>query len=95
MAKTKAKPLPKTVREMMAEKSAVLTKAQAFEDVGMSQTALPLWLDGAQREEKLAPMLVEWYPKIASMLASQDFQPPKAFSVTIRPGEGVAATGGT
>src|SRR5439155_2908546 len=57
MAKTKAKPLPKTVREMMAEKSAVLTKARAFEDVGMSETALPLWLDAAQHEEKLAPVL--------------------------------------
>ena len=46
-------------------------------------------------EQKLAPMLSEWYPKIVAMLASQDFQAPKAFSVTLRPGEGVAATGGT
>src|ERR1051326_438698 len=46
-------------------------------------------------EHKLAPLLAEWYPKIAAMLPSEGYEPPKAFSVTIRPGNGVAATGGT
>jgi 3-keto-disaccharide hydrolase/basic secretory peptidase family protein len=46
-------------------------------------------------ERKLAPLLAEWYPKIAAMLPSQGYEPPKAFSVSIRPGDGVAATGGT
>lgn len=46
-------------------------------------------------EHKLAPMLAEWYPKMAAMLPSEGYEPPKAFSVTIRPGNGVAATGGT
>jgi len=46
-------------------------------------------------EQKLAPMLAEWYPRIAAMLPSEGFRPPKAFLVTIKPGSGVAATGGT
>jgi hypothetical protein len=46
-------------------------------------------------ETKLGPTLAEWYPKIVAMLPSDDYIPPKAFSVTIRPGNGVAATGGT
>ena len=46
-------------------------------------------------ETKLAPVLAEWYPKIAAMLASDGYNPPKAFRVTIRPDRGVAATGGT
>src|SRR5207302_1032031 len=46
-------------------------------------------------EQKLAPLLAEWYPKIVAMLPSEGFTPPKAFSVIIKPGSGVAATGGT
>jgi hypothetical protein len=40
-------------------------------------------------------VLAEWYPKISAMLASDGYNPPKAFRVAIRPGRGVAATGGT
>jgi hypothetical protein len=46
-------------------------------------------------EEKLAPVLAEWYPRIVAMLPSDGFTAPARFSVTIRPGDGVAATGGT
>ncbi len=46
-------------------------------------------------EQKLAPVLAEWYPKIVAMLSSEAFEAPKHFSVIIRPGNGVAATGGT
>jgi hypothetical protein len=46
-------------------------------------------------ETKLGPTLAEWYPKIVAMLPSDGFTPPKSFSVTIRPGRGVAATGRT
>ncbi len=49
----------------------------------------------AWAETKLAPVLAEWYPRIAAMLASDGYNPPKAFRVMIRPGRGVAATGGT
>jgi len=44
---------------------------------------------------ELAPVLAEWYPKIAALLASDGFEAPKQFSVNIAPGDGVAATGGT
>ena len=47
-------------------------------------------------QKELAPVVKEWYPKIAAMLASKDFKPPAAvaitFSGTMR---GVAATGGS
>ena len=46
-------------------------------------------------EQKLGPLLAEWYPKVIAMLPSEGFNPPKAFSVTLKPGSGVAATGGT
>jgi Domain of Unknown Function (DUF1080)/Peptidase of plants and bacteria len=40
-------------------------------------------------------VLVEWYPRIVAALPSDDYTAPKQFSVIIRPGNGVAATGGT
>ena len=46
-------------------------------------------------EKKLAPVLAEWYPKLTAMLPSEGYEPPKQFRVLIRPGNGVAATGGT
>ena len=46
-------------------------------------------------EQKLAPALVEWYPKIVAMMPSAGFSAPKKFGVTIRPGTGVAFTSGT
>ena len=46
-------------------------------------------------ETKLAPVLAEWYPKIVAMLSSEGFTAPKRFSVSLQPGRGVAATGGT
>ncbi len=49
----------------------------------------------AWAEQKLAPVLAAWYPKIVAMLPSDGFEPPKRFSVVIRPEKGVAATSGT
>lgn len=46
-------------------------------------------------EQRLAPVLAEWYPKIVAMLPSAGYSAPTNFSVTIRPGRGVAATGGS
>jgi hypothetical protein len=45
--------------------------------------------------QKLAPALVEWYPKIVAMLPSDGFSAPKKFNVSFRPGNGVAFTSGT
>ena len=44
-------------------------------------------------EQKLAPVLAEWYPKLVAMLPSEGFTPLTNFSVVIAPGRGVAATG--
>ncbi len=44
-------------------------------------------------EQKLAPVLAEWYPKLVTMLPSEGFTPLTNFSVVIAPGRGVAATG--
>ena len=45
--------------------------------------------------EKLAPVLADWFPKIAAMLPSEGFTPPKQITILIRPGDGVAAAGGS
>jgi hypothetical protein len=45
------------VEELLAEKSAVLSKAQALATLGMDQTAQPLWLAAASLEERIAPLL--------------------------------------
>jgi hypothetical protein len=44
-------------------------------------------------ETKLAPVLAQWYPKLTAMLASENYSAPTNFTVVIRPGSGVAATG--
>jgi len=47
-------------------------------------------------ERRLAPVLLDWYPKIVAMLPSDGFTAPAQLSVAFRnPGQGVAATGGT
>lgn len=45
-------------------------------------------------EHTLAPVLSEWYSRIVELLPSEDYVPPKQFSVTLRPGNGVASTSG-
>ncbi|MGC3960733.1 MAG: DUF1080 domain-containing protein [Verrucomicrobiota bacterium] len=46
-------------------------------------------------EQKLAPVLAEWYPKIATLLQSEGFTAPKAVTITFRPVNGVAFASGT
>jgi hypothetical protein len=46
-------------------------------------------------EHRLAPVLAEWYPKMCAMMRTPGFTPPTNWTVTIAPGNGVAATGGT
>jgi len=46
--------------------------------------------------DKLAPVVVEWYPKIVELLPSEGYEAPESFSITI--GDdigGVASAGGT
>ena len=47
----------KALKEIMRRKSEILSKAQAFWEIGMIETAQPLWLSAATYEEHIAPML--------------------------------------
>lgn len=44
---------------------------------------------------KLAPALLEWYPKIVEYFPSEGYEAPKKFTVTFKNGPGVADTRGT
>jgi hypothetical protein len=57
MAKAKAKPYPRAVLELMASKTALLMKARTFADMGMRETAQPMWAAAAAFEERIAPLL--------------------------------------
>lgn len=57
MSTPKTKPYTKTLKETMLRKSEILSKAQAFWEIGMTETAQPLWLSAATYEEHIAPML--------------------------------------
>jgi len=57
MPKAKANLYPAAVEAMIAEKSAVLSKAQAFAELGMGDLARTLWIAAAGHEERLAPVL--------------------------------------
>ncbi|MDE0467416.1 MAG: hypothetical protein OYL97_10180 [Candidatus Poribacteria bacterium] len=57
MSTPKIEPYTKTLKETMRRKSEILSKAQALWEVGMTETAQPLWLSAATYEEHIAPML--------------------------------------
>ena len=57
MSTPKTKPYTKALKEIMNRKSHILSKAQALWEVGMTETAQPLWLSAAIYEEHIAPML--------------------------------------
>jgi hypothetical protein len=57
MAKAKGKPYPPALLKLMADKTAVLLKARTFADLGMGETARPMWSAAASYEERIAPLL--------------------------------------
>ena len=57
VAKAKAKPYPPSLLELMASKTAILLKARTFADLGMPETAQPIWATAASCEERIAPLL--------------------------------------
>jgi hypothetical protein len=57
MAKAKAKPYPPALLELMETKTALLMKARTFADMGMAETAQPIWAAAASFEERIAPFL--------------------------------------
>ena len=57
MAKVKAKPYPPSLLELMASKTAILMKTRTYADMGMAETAQPIWTAAASYEERIAPLL--------------------------------------
>jgi hypothetical protein len=57
MAKDKAKTSSRQLDELLARKSGILSKAQAFATMGLSETAQPLWATAAGYEERIAALL--------------------------------------
>jgi hypothetical protein len=53
----KVKPYPKTVKALMAKKATILSQANALAEMGMTESALPIWASAAAYEERLAPLL--------------------------------------
>ena len=57
MAKLKEQPYGTALEKLMAEKTKVLSQAQAFSEMRLDSTARPLWLAAATLEERIAPLL--------------------------------------
>ena len=57
MSDRQEKLLSQTLKDLLADKSYLLSQAQVFEEMGMTATAQPLWLSAASYEERLAPLL--------------------------------------
>lgn len=71
----------------------VLKSADGKCEITINTSAAPELKNWAESE--LAPVMAEWYPKIAAMLSSEGFTAPTHFSVTLKPVKGVAFTSGT
>ena len=57
MSKPKEKPYGRALEALMEEKTKLLSQAQAFAQMGMTETARPLWRSAASLEERIAPHL--------------------------------------
>jgi hypothetical protein len=57
MRKRQAKPYGQGLQTLMAEKSRLLTKAEALVEMGLEETAQSLWSSVALYEERIAPLL--------------------------------------
>jgi hypothetical protein len=57
VAKAKAEPPADQVEALMADKSAILSKAHALTTMGLPETAQPLWASAASYEERIASLL--------------------------------------
>jgi len=55
--KSKAKPYPKRLKELMAKKTKILSQARSLSEMGMVESAVPLWALAASHEERIAPIL--------------------------------------
>ena len=71
----------------------VVHSADGYCEISIDTSKEPALKEWA--EQKLAPAIVEWYPKIVAMMPSDGYSAPKKFSVVIQPVNGVAFTSGT
>jgi hypothetical protein len=55
MGKVKTLSYPASLLELMASKTAILMKAKTYSDMGMAETAEPMWATAATYEERIAP----------------------------------------
>jgi hypothetical protein len=77
-----------------APEKVVLESGGGAYKITLDTTEAPDLTEWAQKV--VAPMAVEWYPKLIKMLPSEGFEPPAAFSIIFSTNAtGVAATGGT
>jgi hypothetical protein len=53
----KHKPYTRQLKQLMADKSRLLLKAEAFDAMALRETAQPLWASAAACEERIAPLL--------------------------------------
>ncbi len=71
----------------------LLRSADGSCEISINTSAAPDLKAWAQTN--LGPVLARWYPKLVTLLPSDGYSAPTKFSVDIRPGRGVAATGRT
>lgn len=83
----------KTAAENTAVDSFTIKAADGKTEITIDTTGAPELKDWAQN--KLAPVLADWYPKIVAMLPSEGYTAPSHFSLTLKPIKGVAFTAGT
>jgi hypothetical protein len=57
VAGTRFKGFPRLLKQLLAEKSLVLSKAHALLTMGLKETAQPLWAEAAVLEERIASLL--------------------------------------
>jgi hypothetical protein len=57
MARAKPPSFPRQLEILLAEKSELLSKAQALMTIGLQDTAQPLWASAASYEERIASLL--------------------------------------
>ncbi len=57
MPRQKTKPTSRRLEKLLAEKSSVITKAQALTTMGLPESAQPLWASAASYEERIAALL--------------------------------------
>ncbi len=57
MGTDKVRTAARHVEDLMAQKSTILSQAQAMATMGLSETAQPLWASAASYEERIASLL--------------------------------------